>query len=169
MNMIRTIADFERTWSTEMEATQKIFKHLTTASLNTVVNKDVRTLGRLSWHIVTSIAELAGRTGLHTAGPAEDAPIPATAKEIGDAYSQVAISLLELVKKHWTDASLLVEDDMYGEKWVRGITLEVLIHHQIHHRAQMTVVMRLLGLSLPGIYGPAQQEWGAYGMQAPAI
>jgi uncharacterized damage-inducible protein DinB len=167
--MIRTIADFERTWSIEMEATQKIFKHVTTASLTQSVHEDVRTLGRLAWHIVTSIPEMAERTGIHTSGPPAEAPIPATAKEIFDAYNQVAISVLEQVKKNWTDATLLVEDDMYGEKWARGLTLAVLVNHQIHHRAQMTVVMRLLGLSLPGIYGPAREEWGAYGMPAPTI
>lgn len=167
--MIRTIADFERMWATEMEATQKIFKHVTTAALTQSVNKDVRSLGRLAWHIVTSIPEMAERTGLHPAGVTPDAPVPATAREIFDAYNQVAISVLEQVRKHWTDADLLVEDDMYGEKWARGFTLQVLITHQIHHRAQMTVVMRILGLSVPGIYGPAQQEWSAYGMQAPAV
>ena len=167
--MIRTISDFERMWAVEIEATQKIFKHVPTASLTQVVHKDVRTLGRLAWHIVTSIPEMAERTGIHPAGPAPDAPIPATAKEIFDAYSTAAISLLEQIKKDWTDDTLQVTDDMYGEKWTRGQTLTVLITHQIHHRAQMTVVMRLLGLSIPGIYGPAQQEWAAYGMQAPAI
>ncbi len=167
--MIRTIADFERMWATEMEATQKVFKHVTTSALHQSVNKDVRTLGRLAWHIVTSIPEMAERTGLHPAGVAQDTPIPATAREIFDAYNQVAISLLEQVKKNWTDATLLEQDDMYGEKWARGFTLQVLVTHQIHHRAQMTVVMRILGLSVPGVYGPAQQEWGAYGMPAPAL
>jgi len=36
--MIRTIADFDRLWQTEMEATQKIFKHLTTRSLTQEVH-----------------------------------------------------------------------------------------------------------------------------------
>jgi uncharacterized damage-inducible protein DinB len=167
--VIRTIADFNRTWQTELEATQKIFKHLTTASLNTVIHKDVRTPGRLAWHIVTSIPEMAHRTGITTTGPAADAPIPATANEIFDAYNAASVSLLEQVKKNWTDASLAIEDDMYGEKWARGLTLQILIQHQIHHRAQLTVLMRLAGLSIPGIYGPAQQEWSAFGMEPPAI
>ncbi len=58
---------------------------------------------------------------------------------------------------------------MYGEKWTRGVTLQVLVNHQIHHRAQMTVVMRLLGLGVPGVYGPAKEEWSSYGMQPPAV
>jgi uncharacterized damage-inducible protein DinB len=167
--MIRTIVDFDRLWQSEMEATQKILKHLTTKSLQQVVHPDTRTLGRLSWHIVTSIPEMASRTGLRLAGPSFDAPIPATAKEIFDAYNTVAISLNEQVKTEWDDARLLVEDEMYGEQWIRGFTLQVLVHHQIHHRGQMTVLMRLCGLSIPGIYGPTKEEWATYGMQAPAV
>ncbi len=167
--MIRTIADFDRVWQTELEATQKILKHVTTQSLGQPVHADIRTLGRLAWHIVTSIPEMAGRTGLTLAGPDDKAPIPNTAKEIFDAYNASAISILEQVKKDWTDKDLLVEDDMYGEKWPRGMTLQVLVHHQIHHRAQMIVVMRLLGLSVPGVYGPTREEWSSYGMQPPAI
>jgi uncharacterized damage-inducible protein DinB len=167
--MIRKIADFDRLWQQELEATQKIFKHITTKSLTQVVHPDVRTLGRLAWHIVTSIPEMAARTGLKVSGTDEKAPIPATAKEIFDAFNTVAISVLEEVKKNWTDADLLIEDDMYGEKWARGLTLQILVHHQIHHRAQMTVIMRLLGLSVPGVYGPAKEEWTSYGMPPPAI
>ncbi len=167
--MIRTIADFDRLWQTEMEATQKIFKHLTSRSLTQEVHPDVRTLGRLAWHIVTSIPEMGIRTGLTFSGPAADAPVPATAKEIFDAYNVFAISLLRQVKTDWKDETLLVEDEMYGERWMRGLTLQILVLHQIHHRAQMTVVMRLLGLSIPGIYGPAKGEWASFGATPPVV
>ena len=55
---------------------------------------------------------------------------------------------------------------MYGEKWKRGTTLSVIISHQIHHRAQLTVVMRLNGLKVPGVFGPAKEEWTQLGMPA---
>jgi uncharacterized damage-inducible protein DinB len=34
---------------------------------------------------------------------------------------------------------------MYGEMWAKGKILAVLIGHQAHHRAQMTVLMRQSG------------------------
>ena len=46
-------------------------------------------------------------------------------------------------------------------------TLFYLIAHQTHHRGQMTVLMRQAGLRVPGIYGPAKEEWAAFG--APAM
>jgi uncharacterized damage-inducible protein DinB len=69
----------------------------------------------------------------------------------------------------WTDATLEVEDDMYGERWPRGLTLQALIVHQAHHRGQMTVLMRQAGLRVPGVYGPSREEWTAYGMPPPAV
>jgi uncharacterized damage-inducible protein DinB len=36
--------------------------------------------------------------------------------------------------------------------------------HEIHHRGQMTVLMRQAGLKVPGVYGPSREEWTAYGM-----
>ena len=55
---------------------------------------------------------------------------------------------------------------MYGESWTVGFTLLALITHQAHHRGQMTVLMRQAGLTVPGIYGPAREEWASYGMPA---
>ncbi len=167
--MIRTIVDFDHMWQHEIEATQKIFKHLTNTSLSQAVNAEGRTLARLAWHIVTSIPEMMQRTGLQISGPAADAPVPATAKEIFQGYTAAATSLLDQVKGSWTDATLQEEDDLYGEKWKRGFTLTSLIHHQIHHRGQMTVLMRQANLSVPGIFGPAREEWAAYGMEPPTV
>jgi uncharacterized damage-inducible protein DinB len=33
----------------------------------------------------------------------------------------------------------------------------------------MTVLMRQAGLAVPGVYGPAREEWAAYGMAAPEV
>jgi uncharacterized damage-inducible protein DinB len=37
--------------------------------------------------------------------------------------------------------------------------------HQCHHRGQMTVLMRQAGQKVPGIYGPAKEEWSSMGME----
>ena len=73
-----------------------------------------------------------------------------------------------------TDASLMQNDaglsgeiEMYGEKWTRSKVLSSLIRHEIHHRAQMTVLMRQAGLKVPGVYGPSKEEWAQYNMKSP--
>jgi uncharacterized damage-inducible protein DinB len=167
--MFSTIVDFEHVWSSEIESTQKLFKHLNDRVLSQAVNPEGRTLARLAWHITTAIPEMMTRTGLTILGPGPDDPVPPTARLIAKAYSEGAISLLEQVKARWTDATLKEKDDMYGEQWARGFTLMSLVLHQVHHRAQMTVLMRQAGLEIPGLYGPARQEWAAFGMTPPAI
>ncbi len=167
--MFRTISDFVYVWSQELEATQKILKHLTDRSLPTAVNPEGRTLARLAWHIVTTIPEMMSKTGLVLTGAGEHDPVPATAKAIFKAYNDVGISLLEQIQSRWTDASLEESDEMYGERWKRRETLKVLVFHQIHHRGQMTVLMRQAGLAIPGMYGPTREEWAAFGMQPPEV
>jgi len=167
--MISSINEFEYVWSQEVEATQKIFKHLTDKSLSQAVTPEGRTLGRLAWHITTTIPEMMSKTGLALAGPNPDDPVPTSAKAIFRSYNDAAISLLEEIKSKWTNATLQVEDNMYGQMWKRGQTLMSLVFHQIHHRGQMTVLMRQAGLALPGIYGPAREEWAAWGMPPPVV
>lgn len=167
--MYRSIRDFSTDWKYEGEATGKLLRVLSDASLSQAVTPRDRTLGRMAWHLVQSIPEMMSRTGLRLDGPDESATVPATARAIASAYAQVAEGLLAAVEKGWTDATLDVEDDMYGERWKRGTTLDVLVKHQTHHRGQMTVLIRQAGLVVPGVYGPAREEWGSMGAEPPAI
>jgi uncharacterized damage-inducible protein DinB len=142
---------------------------LTDASLQKEVGPGARTLGRLGWHLVTSVAEMMERTGLDIGGVRPDSRPPAHAAEIVAAWEDAAASLDEQVRLHWSDAHLETEDDMYGERWKRGFTLLVLLLHQAHHRGQMTVLMRQAGLPVPGVHGPSREEWQAFGMQPPEV
>ncbi|MBE0551690.1 MAG: hypothetical protein IH619_04845 [Ignavibacterium sp.] len=164
--MYRKLEDFINDWTIESESTIKIFNNLTDESLTKKVDEKIRTAGRLAWHITTSIGEMAHRTGLTFKTVDSNSSIPATAKEIVDVYKEASSNLLDAIKSNWNDETLLIEDDMYGENWKRGTTLGVIISHQIHHRAQLTIVMRLNGLKVPGVYGPAKEEWTSYGMPA---
>jgi len=167
--MFTTIQHFKESWNYEMECTAKVFGALTDASLKQSVAKDHRTLGRMAWHITQTIPEMAGHTGLKIEGPGQKDAVPTSAAVIMAAYDKASASLLDQIGKHWTDETLNIEDNLYGETWKRGITLAALINHQIHHRGQMTVLMRQAGLPVPGVYGPSKDEWGQYNMPAPEI
>jgi uncharacterized damage-inducible protein DinB len=167
--MINKIEDFKNSWMYESSCTLKLMNALTDKSLGQKVAKDHRDLGRIAWHITQTIPEMSNRTGLNVAGPAHNMPVPASAEAIKKAYDTSASSLLEQVTKCWNDDTLNIEDDMYGEKWKRGVTLDALIHHEIHHRGQMTILMRQAGITVPGVYGPSKEEWTQYGMKEPEI
>ena len=79
-------------------------------------------------------------------------------------YEASARAIGEGLPKAWNDAMLDEMVPMYGEQWPRGMVLTSLIVHQAHHRGQMTALMRVAGLKVPGVYGPAREEWAAYNM-----
>jgi len=162
--MFRTVADFSRAWQGESASTLTMISALTDASLAQKVNPEGRNLGRIAWHIVQTLGEMGGHAGLVVDAANEKTPQPATASAIADAYQAGTAAVEKAVTSTWTDADLPVEIDMYGEKWTRSATLAALMCHEIHHRGQMTVLMRQAGLTVPGIYGPAREEWSAYGM-----
>lgn len=161
--MYRKITDFQGAWAYETQATLKVLEALTDSSLGQKVSSEGRTLGRIAWHIVQTLPEMGGRTGLAVVGPGEDEPVPSSAQEIALRFKEAADSLAREIQGHWTDDDLEVEDDMYGELWKRGQTLGALVGHQTHHRGQMTVLMRQAGLKVPGVYGPSREEWADYG------
>ena len=165
--MYASLASFHAAWQYESESTQKLLDRLTDASLSQPLYPGGRTVGRLAWHLAQSIPEMLNRTGLAVSGAGEHDEVPAHAGEITAAYRTAAASLTEQLAAKWTDATLRETDDMYGETWPRGMTLDVLIKHQTHHRGQLTIGMRNAGLVIPGMYGPAKEEWEAMGMGAP--
>jgi len=167
--MYRKIEDIVNGWETESEATQKLLNAISDASLSQQAAEGHRTLARMAWHLVTTIPEMMTKTGLKVQKIVPDAPIPGNAAEIQRAYAAVAKEMLEQIKANWNDQTLTVEDDLYGQKWARGRTVRILMDHQIHHRGQMTVLMRQAGLKVPGIYGPSKEEWSGYGAPPPEV
>jgi len=167
--MYRKIDDFIHSWEYEVQATQKVFAALTDQSLSQAVAQDHRTIGRIAWHITTTISEMMKYAGVTVSGPDPHSLPPRDAATIRKAYAETAASLAEQIKSKWNDAALEVVVDMYGEKWPRGATLAALVAHQTHHRGQTTVLMRQAGLKVPGIYGPALEEWGQYNQPAPPV
>ena len=167
--MYTTIDSFLANWAYEAEATQKLLDTLTDASLGTSAVADGRTIGRLAWHIAQTIPEMMGHTGLQVAGPGEREAVPAQAADIASGYRTAAAALTEQLRAQWNDASLQQMDKMYGEQWSRAMTLQALVAHQIHHRGQLTVLMRIAGLPVHGVYGPAKEDWAKMGMEPPPI
>ncbi|MBZ0180394.1 MAG: DinB family protein [Melioribacteraceae bacterium] len=163
--MYRSIGDFLRTWKTEEDATLKIFTGLNDESLQSSVSEEVRTLGRLAWHITQTLTEMNSKVGLLDNDDLADLPIPSKVKEIIEVYEKYSSLLAKNIKSRWNDEMLSEKMELYGENWERSRILEMLVNHQIHHRAQMTILMRLLGLQVPGIYGPSKEEWKNYGME----
>jgi uncharacterized damage-inducible protein DinB len=165
--VFRKISDFRRGWVYESEATLKVLRSLTEPALAQAVVPGGRTLGRLAWHLIGTLGEMSGHAGIPNVGPTDGDPQPPLAEMIRQ-YEASSRKLVEAIQERWTDEMLVESIPMYGEQWPRGQVLAALIFHQIHHRAQMTVLMRQAGLPVPGVYGPAKEEWAGMNMPAPA-
>lgn len=165
--MYHTLDEFKQEWSYESESTQRMLDLLTDESLVTKVSEGERTLGFLAWHIVISIHEMMSRVGLEFEAPHHDAAVPKDVEEIKAGYRQANDNFTKAISTMWSDANLKDEHDMYGEMWSNATTLNVLVKHQIHHRGQLTLLMRQAGLSMIGIYGPSREEWASYGENVP--
>lgn len=163
--MYCTIDDFIRDWKTEEEFTLKLFLNIDDEHLSPKASDNTRSLGRLAWHITQTLTEMNYKAGLLKEDSLEDKPIPATMKEIIDTYKKYSDELVNAVNTVWNDDDLRKSIELYGQTFERGQVLSMLVKHQIHHRAQMTILMRLHSLKVPGIYGPSKEEWKSYGME----
>lgn len=157
---------FLKEWAYESESTQKYLANLTPESLSQKITPDGRSIGFLAWHLVETISEMPGRTGLKIFSPDFEHYDKNNVEHLRECYKNASDSMVEKMKANWNDESLNVEDDMYGEMWKRGYMLTALISHQAHHRGQMSVLMRQAGLAVPGVYGPSKEEWAQWGMEA---
>ncbi|OXM82641.1 DinB family protein [Paenibacillus rigui] len=166
--MFHTIESFIEEYSNEAAATQKLLDALTDASLQQEVAPGYRTLGHLAYHLIPSEG-LLSPLDLQLEVPAEQSQPPAAASEIAEAYRKVTQSLLEAVRTQWTDEKLEESALVFGATWKNGLTLYALMKHEIHHRGQLTILMRQAGLPVYGIYGPTKEEWQSMGLPVPAI
>jgi uncharacterized damage-inducible protein DinB len=163
--MYRNIEDFIADWKSEEEFTIKIFSSIPEDVKSSKVNDNIRSLERLAWHISQTLTEMPYKAGIIAQDYLEDEPIPANMKEIILIYKKYSGELMNLVAQKWKDEDLTAKVEMYGQQWERRKILSVLVLHQVHHRAQMTTIMRLLHVPVPGIYGPSKEEWSAIGME----
>ncbi len=173
--MFRRVEDFKTIWAQEAEKTLAVLAAIPDAAAHQAVDAHHRDLRRLAWHLVETVLELPQNLGIRVKGPVGlgpdgfiAAPPPPTMAEIAAAYRAVSDSLLDHVGS-WSNTELGRTFTLYGETWTGAFALYVLVSHQTHHRAQMTVLMRQAGLKPPAIYGPTQEGWAEFGMPAPKV
>lgn len=159
--MYKTVSEFVQDWSRESGISLKVERSLTDASLLQKTDPDGRTLGQLAWHMVGMIGMTGTAVGLQVDAPPRGTEPPASAAGIADAYEKAARSLGEQAPKKLKDGQLSTEIQLFGRTLPVSAALQSLVRHQIHHRGQMTVVMRQAGLIVPGVYGPSREESAA--------
>ncbi len=160
-NIDELISDFKN----ESNATVRIFEALTDESLNQTVIPDGRSLGKIAWHITNTIPELLNHIGFNYNTKINEFEVPDKVNLILDTYKVLAEQTINLIKTNLTDEDLKKEVNLYGDTCTIDFAFTMLIRHEIHHRAQITILMRQAGLKVPGLYGPSKEEWQQMGKE----
>lgn len=145
--------------------TVKVFEAIAEDKKAHRATDNIRSLERLAWHLTQTLTEMPHKAGLVQEDTLEHSPIPSSFAQIISTYKEQSEVVLQAVTQKWTDENMEDEVNMYGQPWKKGKVLSVLILHQTHHRGQMTALMRVLGMQVPGVYGPSKEEWVKFGMQ----
>ena len=167
--MYITISDFIKEWNKESILTQKVLDSLTDDSLKQQVYPEGRTLGRIAWHFTTSIPDYLANFGFKIDGIENAENVPSSAREIAETFKNVSSHAAKIIEHQWTDESLKQIQEAFGRQESNASILMGLIKHIVHHRGQVTVLMRQAGIKPSGVYGPPKEDWVHLGVENPPL
>ncbi len=123
--MFQTLDHFLKSWEFEADATQKLLNHLTDESLKQEITSQHWTLGRIAWHTVAAIHIITSNTDLTFHAPAEDFPVPASARFIAESYHQASNAFVQALKTQWTDDTHSRMCQLYWSAIAKWFTFDV--------------------------------------------
>ncbi len=164
--MYCTVEDLIAEWKREAVLTQKILDSLTDEALLQQVYPEGRTLGRIAWHFVTNIPDYLTEFGVSIAKVPNPNEVP-SAKEITEVFKAVSSQVINALQEQWTDDTLKQIQKAFGRTESNATIFIGLIKHIVHHRGQVTILMRQAGLPIPAVYGPSKEGWAQLGVTPP--
>ncbi|OHX50699.1 DinB family protein [Cytobacillus oceanisediminis] len=167
--MYITISDFLNEWNREAMLTQKVLDGLTDDSLQQQVYPEGRTLGRIAWHFTTNIPDYLSHFGLKMEKAENEENVPASAKEIADTFKKLSEEAAQAIQQQWTEDTLSQTQNSFGREKTNAQILMGLIKHIVHHRGQLTILIRQAGLKPFGVYGPPKEDWINLGVANPPL
>lgn len=146
----------------ESENTLKLFKALSDDSLGKKIYDGGWTISQLAWHIIMAGCDMVSSVGLsvYLANENEE---DITVQKIIDEYTKVSDTILNAFHTELKDEHLTDELEIWGMPWTKATILTAFMKHEIHHRAQLQMLMRSAGMPVPGMYGPSREEIDALG------
>jgi uncharacterized damage-inducible protein DinB len=153
----------------EMEATRRVLERVPEDQFDWQPHEKSMTLGRLASHV----AEIPGWAAMSIQEDEYDVAPPG-----GDPYQPPVVGsateLMKMFEETWSTARDLIastSDEALMSTWTMksggetmfampkiGVVRSFILNHVIHHRGQLTVYLRLLGVPLPQTYGPSADE-----------
>jgi len=159
------IDTFRAVWRLEAEDTIRLFDALPVDQYDFRPDPGGRSIGELAWHLseidaclTFGIAE--GRFSLEDEPP--DLKRPREIGLLAPGFRRVhaqAVARLGSLRNEDLDRVVTFFDGR--ELTIRHVLWNELLHHLIHHRAQLVLLCRQAGGTPPGLYGPNREEMQA--------
>jgi uncharacterized damage-inducible protein DinB len=159
--VIPEIEQFLNTGEMESRMTAKLLRTLPPDHLDFRPDPKGRSLAELAWHlaeieaIMTTIAVHQNFHGPLPAGLER----PETAAELADGYERIHREAVERIRGLRIE-DLGVEFPFFGGGTirVRDVLRFPLLHHLIHHRGQLMMLIRMAGGVPSRVYGPNRED-----------
>ena len=142
-------------WKNEAKKTSRVLARIPEGSDYRPDPKS-RTAREIGWQIVCEEKMLieAMETGAVEWAPA---PLPATVKELCDAYDEQSADIIRrleaLPAARWDGALDFFGTERPAAPMAWGFLFDI-----VHHRGQITTYLRPMGSTVPQIYGPSADE-----------
>jgi len=149
----------------ETQTTRRVLARVPDNQLAWRPHEKARTLGELALHVAMvpgGVAELVASPSPAQAPRFAD-PSPKSVSELIPALDQ-SIAKVKKVLGGMDDAALMATWRlMQGDRELLAVPRvamlrSVMLNHWYHHRGQLTVYLRALGVPIPSIYGPSADE-----------
>lgn len=148
----------------EAQTTRRVLERVPDNKLTWRPHAKARTLGELALHVATvpgAVAEIA--TEAQVQAPEFIDPSPKNAAELIPALDR-SIATAKKVLGGMDDKTLTATWRlMRGDRELLavprvGLLRSIMLNHWYHHRGQLSVYLRELGVPVPSIYGPSADE-----------
>ncbi|OGX83083.1 DinB family protein [Hymenobacter coccineus] len=156
----------------ELAVTRKVLERVPEDQFQYQPHPKSMKLGQLASHIVNLLAfkqlfvDKDERDFLDPNAP-KPGPSPTTSAELLARFDQYSASLRQALQasddEKLTHSFQLRRGEQVLMNRPKGAALRIMgLNHSIHHRGQLTVYLRLLDISVPGVYGPSADETGSF-------
>ena len=150
----------------ELGVTRKILDRVPADKLTWRPHEKSMSLGQLAMHIATVPAGIVRITTPDSFDVLKSnfaPPLPKSTAEIHAALEQTARSVEDVLRETSDESARAPWHLMRGDHELQTtprfkVWRSLMLNHWYHHRGQLTVYLRLLGIAVPAIYGPSADE-----------
>ena len=148
----------------EAKTTRRVLERVPDNQLGWRPHKKARTLGELALHVAGTpgaVAAIAAQSEIQA--PDFKDPVPASASELIPALDE-SVATAKRLLGGMDDAALNATWRMKrnGQEVMAipraALLRSIMLNHWYHHRGQLSVYLRELGVPIPSIYGPSADE-----------